>query len=255
MSKRIVIANWKMNPVSEKEAEKLIKNTNKSFSGLKKTEIVLCVPNIYISKLKKYAKKLKLGAQNCFFEESGAYTGEVSAEMLYDIGARYVILGHSERREYFQETNEDVNKKIKAALPAGLIPVVCVGEKNRESENHEYLNFIKEQVETAFKNIVKNSVSKIIIAYEPVWAIGKNAVREATAEEFLEISIFIKKVLSDKFGAYAVKKTRIIYGGSVNPKNTEDFIKNGQADGFLVGRASLDSVKFGEIVKITESTK
>lgn len=254
--KKIVVANWKMNPVSEKEAEKLFRNTNKAFSGLKKTEVVVCAPNIFLSKLKKLAKKIKLGGQNAFFEESGAYTGEISTDMLYDTSAKYVILGHSERRAIFNETNEDVNKKIKAALFSGLIPIVCIGEKERD-ENNEYLNFIKEQIEVAFKNILKNSLNKIIIAYEPVWAIGKNAIREATSEEFREISIFIKKVLSDKykFDAQAVSKIKIIYGGSVGPKNIEDFIQIGQADGFLVGRASLDPVKFGEIIKLTENTK
>lgn len=254
MSKKIVVANWKMNPVSEKEAEKLFRNINKAFSGFKKTEVVVCAPNIFLFKLKKLAKKIKLGGQNVFYEESGAYTGEISTDMLYDTSARYIILGHSERRAIFNETNEDVNKKIKAALFSGLIPIVCIGEKERD-ENNEYLNFVKEQIEVAFKNILKNSLNKIIIAYEPVWAIGKNAVREATPEEFREISIFIKKVLSDKFGAQAVSKIKIIYGGSVGPKNIEDFIKIGQADGFLVGRASLDPVKFGEIIKLTENTK
>jgi triosephosphate isomerase len=254
MSKKIVIANWKMNPVSEKLAEKLFKDTNKVVSKLKNTDVIVCSPDIYLFKLKKFAKKIKLGAQNCFYEESGAYTGEISAEMLYDLSAKYVILGHSERREYFSETNEKINKKIKSALFAGLIPIVCIGEKERD-ENNEYLNFVKEQIEVAFKNILKNSVSKIIVAYEPVWAIGKNAVREATPEEFLEISIFIKKVLSDKFGMQAVNKLKIIYGGSVGTKNVEDFIKIGHADGFLIGRASLDPVKFGEIIKITEKTK
>jgi triosephosphate isomerase len=254
MSKKIVIANWKMNPISEKLAEKLFKDTNKVVSKLKNTDIIICPPDIYLNKLKKFAKKIKLGAQDCFYEESGAYTGEISAEMLYGIGARYVILGHSERRIILGESNEDVNKKIKSALFAGLIPIVCIGEKERDQENN-YLNFVKEQIEVAFKNILKNSVSKIIVAYEPVWAIGKNAVREATPEEFLEISIFIKKVLSDKFGMQAVNKIKIIYGGSVGTKNVEDFIKIGHADGFLIGRASLDSVKFGEIIKITEKTK
>ena len=252
MSKKIIIANWKMNPVSFKEAEKLFKNINKSFSGLKKTDIVVCSPDIYLAKLKKLAKKITLGGQNIFYEESGAYTGEISAEMLYDTGAKYVILGHSERRNIFGESNEDINKKIKAALPAGLVPVLCVGEKER-NENHEYLNFVKEQIESAFKNIVKASISKIIVAYEPVWAIGKNAVREATAEEFLEISIFIRKVLSDKFGAQDASKVKIIYGGSVSSKNAEAFLEIGQADGFLVGRASLDANKFGEIIKLTEN--
>ncbi|HPS21414.1 MAG TPA: triose-phosphate isomerase [Candidatus Paceibacterota bacterium] len=252
MSKKIVIANWKMNPVSFKEAEKLFKNINKTFFGLKKTEVVICSPCVYLAKLKNLAKKIKLGGENIFYEESGAYTGEISAEMLYDTGAKYVILGHSERRTIFGETNEDVNKKIKAGLSVGLTPIVCIGEKER-SENNEYLNFVKEQIELGFKNILKTSIGKIIVAYEPVWAIGKNAVREATAEEFLEISIFIKKVLSDKFGAQEASKVKIIYGGSVNPKNIEAFIKVGQADGFLVGRASLDPIKFGEIINLTEN--
>jgi triosephosphate isomerase len=251
IARKIICANWKMNPITLKDAEKLFIASSKTISKIKKTEVVACPPALYLEKLKKHSRKLKLGAQDAFYEESGAYTGEISAEMLYDAGARYVILGHSERRAS-GESNENVNKKIKSALFAGLIPIVCVGEKERD-ENHNYLNFIKEQLEVAFKNILKSSVSKVIIAYEPVWAIGKNAVREATPEEFREISIFIKKVLSDKFGAISVIKTRIIYGGSVHPKNSASFIQDGQADGFLVGRDSLDAKKFGEIINITES--
>jgi triosephosphate isomerase len=249
MSKKIVIANWKMNPISEKEAERLFISTSKSISGLKKTEVVACVPFVYLQKLRKLAKKIKLGAQNIFYGESGAYTGEISAEMVYDAGVRHVILGHSERRT-MGETNEEVNKKIRSALAGGLAPILCVGEKERD-ENHEYLNLIKTQVEECLRGVSKISISKVIIAYEPIWAIGKNAVREATPAEFLEMKILIKKVLSDMFGV-KTKISRIIYGGSVDEKNAADFVKLGEADGFLVGRASLDPGKFSKIISITE---
>jgi len=250
MSKKIIVANWKMNPTSEKEAEKLFVATNKVISGVKKIEVAVCVPSIYLSELKRFTKKIKLGAQNSFYEESGAYTGEISAGMIYDAGARYVILGHSERRA-MGETNEEINKKIKSALSAGLIPIFCVGEKTRD-ENHEYLNLIKTQVEECLRGILRTSISKVIIAYEPVWAIGKDALREATPAEFLEMKIFIKKVLSDLFGV-KIEIPRILYGGSLDEKNVEDFIKLGEADGFLVGRASLDPGKFGKIISIIES--
>ena len=250
MSKKIVSANWKMNPLSEKEAETLFINTTKAVSEVKKTQVVVCVPSLYLGKLKKFARKIKLGAQNSFYEESGAFTGEISAEMLYGIGARYVILGHSERR-VMGEKNEDINKKIKSALSVGLVPILCVGEKTRD-ENHEYLNLIKMQVEECLKGISKILISKVIIAYEPVWAIGKDAVREATPAEFLEMKIFIKKIFSGVFGL-KVEIPSILYGGSVDEKNTEDFIKAGEADGFLVGRASLNPEKFSKIIKLIES--
>ena len=253
MSKRIVIANWKMNPLTEKEAENLFNSTAKSLPTLKNTEIVICPPLIFLDRLLKIrSAKIKLGAQNCFWGDKGAFTGEVSAEMLDLLGAKYVILGHSERRTR-GEGNEEINKKIKSTLFAGLIPIVCVGEKERD-ENHGYLNFIKEQLETALKNVSRDSVSKIIIAYEPVWAIGKNALREAQPAEFLEIKIFIKKVLSDIFGV-KTKMSKIIYGGSVNSKNTFSFLSEGQADGFLVGRDSLDAKKFLEIINIAENNE
>ena len=241
ITKKIVCANWKMNPISEKEAVKLFVDTNKRVLKIKKTEVVVCVPSIYLEKLKKLAKKIKLGA----------YTGEVSASMLYDAGARFVILGHSERRA-MGENNEIINKKIKRVLSSGLIPILCVGEKERD-ENHEYLNLIKAQVEECLKGVSRILISKVIIAYEPVWAIGKDAVREATPAEFLEMKIFIKKIFSGIFGV-KIKMPRIIYGGSVNEKNTADFVNSGEADGFLVGRASLDPEKFSNVINITEET-
>ncbi|MFA5095583.1 MAG: triose-phosphate isomerase [Candidatus Paceibacterota bacterium] len=252
MTKRkIVIGNWKMNPLSFKEAEKLFTDIAKSVSSIKKTEIVVCPPVLYLEKLKKFSRKISLGAQNAFWGDTGAHTGEISAEMLYNIGVRYVILGHSERR-VAGESNSDVNKKVKASIGAGLYPILCVGENIRD-ENHEYLNFVKNQTEECLKGISKNSISKVIIAYEPVWAIGKGAF-PATPEEFREMNIFIKKILSDKFGVKEASKIKIIYGGSVDEKNAEGFIKEGQADGFLPGRASLNSKKFSQIIKICEAS-
>ncbi len=257
MSKKIIIGNWKMNPSFLMQAEDLFKSIQKNISSKIKTDIIICPPNIYLPSFaktlagKEKLKKIFLGAQNVSYEEKGAFTGEISAEMLKDIGVKYVILGHSERR-MMGEDNFDINKKIKASLFAGLVPILCVGEKERD-ENHKYLNFIKNQIEECLNGVVKNSVSKIIIAYEPVWAIGKNAKREAIPKEFLEMSIFIRKILSDKFGVKSIKKTKVIYGGSVNPKNVLDFLKEGEADGFLVGRDSLNPKKFTEIIKICEA--
>lgn len=239
-----------MNPLSLKEAEKLFTSILKNKKDKLKVEVVVCAPFLYLEKLKKISKKIPIGSQNIFYEKEGAYTGEISAEMIYNLGAKYTILGHSERRMQ-GESNNDVNKKIKVALSNSLVPIVCIGEKERD-ENHEYLNFIKTQVEEGFSNIQKSSMTKVVIAYEPIWAIGKTAVREANPEEFREMKIFIRKILTDKFGKDVAENIRIIYGGSVNPKNALDFLKEGQADGFLVGRDSLNAEKFVNIINIAE---
>jgi triosephosphate isomerase len=254
MSKKLIIGNWKMNPSSLKEAEKLFFDIAKSISGIKKTEIVICPPFLYLERLKKISKKIALGGQNAFGAESGAYTGEVSAEMLYNIGAKYVILGHSERRA-LGETNTDVNKKIKAAFSAGLIPILCVGEVERD-HNHEYFNFVKEQVKECLNDIPKNLLYKIIIAYEPVWAISTSSNRhDATSGDSREMAIFIRKIISDRLGNQTkMKMPRVIYGGSVNERDAQDFIQNGGVDGLLPGRASLDPKKFSEIVRICEAS-
>ena len=248
---KIVIANWKMNPVGEKEAEKIFSNIIKNIKKIKKTEVVICPPFVYLGNLRKFGKKIMLGAQNTFYEESGAHTGEISADMLDNLGTKYVILGHSERRAK-GENNEEVNKKIKCVLDSGLIPIVCIGEKERD-EKHEYLNFVKKQTEECLNGVSKNSISKVIIVYEPVWAISANKIREAIPEEFREMAIFIRKILNDKFGAKMIKKIKIVYGGSVNPKNALGFLSEGKADGLLVGRDSLDPKKFVEIINITEN--
>lgn len=251
MSKKIIIGNWKMNPRSIKDAEKLFSNIAKSLSGIKKTEVVICPPFIYLEKLKKLSKKINLGAQDAFYGDVGAFTGEVSGEMLYNIGVKYVILGHSERRA-MGESNIDINKKVKASMASGLLPILCVGETERD-ENHGYFNVVKTQIEECLNGIPKNLISKIIVAYEPVWALSSTVNRkDATSGDLREMSIFIRKILFDKFGPEVVK-VRIIYGGSVNERDAQDFLKNGSVDGLLPGRASLDARKFSEIVKICEA--
>lgn len=249
--KKIIVGNWKMNPLSLKEAEKLFNSVAKILARTKNTDIIICPPFIYLEKLKKISKKIILGAQDTFGKDVGAFTGEVSAEMLYNVGARYVIVGHSERRN-MGETNEEINKKIKNALTSGLSPILCVGENERD-ESHSYFNLVKNQLEECLSGVSKNSISKIVVAYEPVWAISTTPDRkDATASDSLEMSIYIRKVLADKFGADA-HKVRIIYGGSVNEKDALEFLKHGGVDGLLPGKASLDVKKFTEIVKICET--
>lgn len=255
-NKKMIVGNWKMNPLISKEAEKLFSDVAKGVSRIKKTEVVVCAPFIYLERLKKIkTSKVKLGAQNAFFGDVGAFTGEISSFMLSNIGVKYVILGHSERRNPPAgggETNEVINKKIKASLSAGLVPIVCVGESVRD-ENHNYYNLVKTQIEECLAGVSKSSISKIIIAYEPVWALSSTVNRkDAIPDDSKEMAIFIRKILADKFGT-EVSGTRIIYGGSVNEKDAENFLKNGGVDGLLPGRASLNAKKFIEIVKICEA--
>ncbi|KKQ20965.1 MAG: Triosephosphate isomerase [Parcubacteria group bacterium GW2011_GWC1_36_9] len=248
---KIIIGNWKMNPLTIKEAEKSFEDIKKSVSYVRKTTIVICPPLLYLEKLKKISRKINLGAQDAFWGDVGAFTGEVSAEMLYNAGIKYVILGHSERRT-LGETNELVNKKIKGSLSAGLTPVLCVGESMRD-ENHSYFNLVKTQLEECLNGVKKTFASKIIIAYEPIWAISSTLNRhDATSVDSREMAIFIRKVLYDKFGAEA-SRIRIIYGGSVNEKDALDFLNNGGVDGLLSGRASLNAKKFAEIINIAEN--
>lgn len=249
-TKKLVIGNWKMNPASLKEAEFLFSKIDKQ-SVFKKIDVVICPPFIYLEKLKKFSKKIILGAQDIFYEGKGAFTGEISAEMLANIGVKYVIIGHSERRK-LGETNIDVNKKIKTALFFGLCPVVCVGETERD-ESHQYFNIVKNQIKECLNGINKDLLSKIVIAYEPVWALSTTVFRkDATSADAREMYVFIKKILTDKFGS-KIKLPRIIYGGSVNDKNCLDFLENGKVDGGMPGAASLNVEKFLEIIRVAES--
>ena len=246
-----------MNPASLKEAEKLFTEIAKNLK-VKKTEVVICPPFIYLESLfhllkaKSYKLKAILGGQNSFLGETGAFTGEISTGMLYNIGARYVILGHSERRA-MGESNNNINKKIKAALSAGLVPIVCVGEQERD-QAHNYFNIVKMQVEECLNGVNKTLFSKIIIAYEPVWALSSTPNRrDAKPLDSNEMAIFIRKILSDLSSPQIVALMRVIYGGSVTDKDARDFLEHGGVDGVLPGRASLNAKKFVEIINIAES--
>lgn len=252
MQKKIIIANWKMNPSSSKEALKLVKETVKDLKNFKKLNLVICPPFVYFSEIKKFARKFKLGSQNVSYLNNGPLTGEIGVGILKDFKIEYVILGHSERRE-LGETNQDINKKLKN-LPLSMNPILCIGEKERDNE-FDYLNFVQKQIEESLDGINKKIFENLIIAYEPVWAIGSGALREATPFEFHEMKIFIKKVLSVKFSLKNINNIKIIYGGSVDDKNIGGFLKEGESDGFLVGRASLDSKKFIKIINSVEDFK
>lgn len=248
MVKKLIIGNWKMNPQSLKEAEILFRDINKIAKDSKGASIVVCPPFPFLSIYNKQKyKKIVLGSQDVSIEEVGSHTGEVSAKMLASSGVSYVIVGHSERRS-IGETNNIINKKLTNILKAKMSPILCVGEITRDN-NGEYLKFIKDQIQESLVNISKAQLGNIIIAYEPIWAIGANAEREATAEEFIEIKIFIRKVISDIYGAKTAHNTKVLYGGSVNPKNSKEFLHHGGADGLLVGRDSLVVRKLNLIIK------
>jgi triosephosphate isomerase len=219
--KKLIIANWKMNPDSIKEAKKL-------FNAVKKTKAIICPPFSYLSVFKyKF-----LGAQDCHWEQSGAFTGEVSSKMLKGLGCKYVIIGHSERRKYFKETDETINRKLKAALRVGLKPILCVGEEKGKNVG----KVINNQLNKDLKTITNKDLKKIIIAYEPIWAIGTGNF--CSASKANKVRNFIKTILDNK----------VLYGGSVNSKIAKNYIKIG-FDGLLVGGASLNAKEFVKIVK------
>ncbi|MDD2913239.1 MAG: triose-phosphate isomerase [Candidatus Pacebacteria bacterium] len=226
--KKIIIANFKCNPKSLTESKRIFELIKKTSLKAKKTEIVVCPSFVHIP----FLKGLSLGAQNCFYED-GPYTGEVSASMLKDFGCKYVIVGHSERRRYFNEKDDVIKRKIKAVLENKMIPVLCVGETLKEKENGKTKSVIKKQIMSSLKGV---SVKKAIIAYEPVWAIGTG--NSCSLKIASEIRLFISNLFD----------TKIIYGGSVNGKNAKDYLEIG-FDGLLVGKASLNP---GEIEKMAD---
>jgi triosephosphate isomerase len=237
----IFIGNWKTYPKTEKEAIVLYKQFVVELKK-NKQKISLCVPSVYIPALSKIQSRVALlGLQNTAPEDTGAYTGEVSLKQIAQYKVTYVLIGHSELRQK-GETDELINTKIKYSLKQKVTPVICVGEKVRDT-GHEYFTTITEQIVKAFDGIPKKEIPKIIIAYEPVWAIGKNALREATPEEFHEIKILIKKILTNMHGITPKEMPKILYGGSVTEKNADRFVSLGDTDGFLVGRTSLDVKK------------
>ena len=218
---------------------------------VKDVDVLLCPTFTAISALATEAKgtNINIGAQDIFWEAKGAFTGEIAPNMLVDAGCSYVIIGHSERRQYFGETNETVNKKVKAALAIGLIPVVCVGETLQERETNVTFKVIESQVREGLKDLSKEEAAKIVIAYEPVWAIGTG--KTATPDQAQEVHAFIRKVYSEMYGT-AAQEVRILYGGSVKPENVSELMKKEDIDGGLVGGASLKADSFEALVKFSK---
>ncbi len=225
--KPLIIGNWKMNPSTVKEAVELVE-------GIKdKDSFVICPPFVFLPLF----KDVKKGAQDLFWEKEGAFTGEISPLMLKDLGCEYVIIGHSERREYFKETDEIVNKKVKAALENGLTPIVCIGEK----EGKDVESVLKKEIEEGLKDV---DLSSIVLAYEPIWAIGTG--NACSVDKALERKELILNILKESFG---VSEVPLLYGGSVKSHNASGFIKDAGFSGLLVGGASLDPEEFSKIIE------
>ena len=246
MRKKVIAGNWKMNMLPNEAIEyietlsKLVKNTE--------NEIVLCVPytDLFYALLTAQNTNIKIGAQNMHFEEKGAYTGEISPQMLKSINVEYVIIGHSERRQYYNETDETVNKKLKSAHKVGLKPIVCVGETLEQREEGKTSEVITKQTALALEGLNEQEVEETIIAYEPIWAIGTG--KTATSEDANESIKEIRKEIARKYGQQTAERVIIQYGGSVKSKNAKELFSMSDIDGGLVGGASLDPEEFSKIV-------
>lgn len=243
--RRIIAGNWKMNKTPSEavalanELLPLVKNDD--------VDVVFCVPAIDIIPVVEATKgsNVKVGAENLYFEESGAYTGEVAANMLTDAGVKYVIIGHSERREYFAETDETVNKKVIKALEHDLTPIICCGETLTQRKQGIYVDWIRMQIKIAFQNVAADQAKKAVIAYEPIWAIGTGET--ATADQAEEVCAAIRQVLGEIYDEATAEAIRIQYGGSMNAGNAAELLAKPNIDGGLIGGASLKP-DFGQIV-------
>ena len=246
MRKKVIAGNWKMNMLPN-EAIDFIQGLEQKVKGTEH-EVVLCVPytDIFYSVLNAQDTNIKIGAQNMHWEEKGAYTGEVSAEMLKAVGVEYVIIGHSERRAYFAETDETVNKKLKKALSVGLKPIVCVGETLEQREQGITMQVITSQTEKALEGLEASDVEKVIIAYEPIWAIGTG--KTATKEDANDAVKQIREKIAEKYGQNTANGVIIQYGGSVKASNAKELFEMSDIDGGLVGGASLKVEEFSNIV-------
>lgn len=248
MRKPIIAANWKMNKAIS-EAVDFVRDLKDITRDIFNVEIVICPPFTSLAPVAEVLKNtnLKLGAQNMYWEKSGAFTGEISPVMLRDTGCHYVIVGHSERRQYFKEVDEDINKKIMAAISFNLIPIMCVGEKLEEKESGKTLSIVEAQVKKGLDGLKKEEVTSLVIAYEPIWAIGTG--KTATPSDANEVHKFIRSILKELYGEEVAIAVRIQYGGSVNPENIDDLMKEDEIDGVLVGGASLNINSFIRIIK------
>ena len=245
MRKKIIAGNWKMNKTPS-EAVALI-NELKPLVANEDVDVVFCVPAISIVPAMEAAKgsNINIGAQNMYFEESGAYTGEIAPNMLTDVGVKYVIIGHSERREYFAETDATVNKKVLKAFEHGITPIICCGETLEQREQGVAVDFIRQQIKIAFLNVTADQAKEAVIAYEPIWAIGTG--KTATSDQAEEICAAIRECIAEVYDDATAAAIRIQYGGSMNAGNAAELLAKPDIDGGLVGGASLKA-EFGKIV-------
>lgn len=246
--RKIVAANWKMNLLSE-EGKALVSDLLNRMDTAPSCDVVIAPPLLYISALRAIAagSALRFAAQNCYFEKSGAFTGEVSAVMIGSVGATYCITGHSERRQYFLESNEVVKRKVDAILAAGLTPIFCCGESLDIREAGDQNDFVHTQLEESIFHLGATSFSKLVIAYEPIWAIGTGVT--ATPEQAQEMHAFIRNSIKAAYGAQISDQIQILYGGSVKGDNAASIFSQPDVDGGLVGGASLQSKGFMDIVR------
>ena len=244
---RVIAVNWKMNMLRTQAVELI--DALKPLVANATCEVVTCVPITDIDCVPEAVKRsaIQVGAQNCHWEISGAFTGEISAGMLAELGVRYVVLGHSERRQYFGETDETVNARLKAVMNTGLRAIVCVGESLSQREADQTLAVIDRQLEGAFSAITEAQLQNIVIAYEPIWAIGTG--KTATAEQAQAVCGAIRQKMASLYGQDAADSLRIQYGGSMNAKNAAELLSQPDIDGGLIGGASLKAADFNEIVK------
>lgn len=249
MARKVIIAgNWKMNKTAA-EGKALVEALKPLVADITESEIVVCPTFTALAAVVEAAKgsNIKVGAQNIHWAESGAFTGEISAEMLKETGVEYVIIGHSERRQYFGETDETVNKRTKAALAAGLKPIVCIGELLEERESGKTEQVLSTQTQGGLAGLTDEDMDNVIIAYEPVWAIGTG--KTATPEMAEITQAFVREVLIDMFGKETAEKVRIQYGGSMKPDNSKDLVAQKNIDGGLIGGASLKADSFAELIR------
>lgn len=247
MRKKVIAGNWKMN-MDLHQSQKLVSEIINGLGKDNKAEVIVCPPFTSLNEVSSLLKgtQIKLGAQNMFYEESGAFTGEVSADMLRSVGCEYVILGHSERRVIFNESDELINKKIKTALSKELKPIFCIGELLEQREKNETMQVVSRQVEKGLEGISSEQMKNIIIAYEPVWAIGTG--KTATPQQAQEVHSFIRELVAKIFSSSVAENLIIQYGGSVKPDNSGILLSQKDIDGALVGGACLKADSFLGII-------
>lgn len=251
MRKKIVAGNWKMNKTAD-EAKALLSEIVNMIKDevTSDVKVVLCPPALYLTTARQYVTdggRISLGAQNCHEKESGAYTGEISAPMLKSIGVEYVILGHSERRQYFEETNAQLAEKVDSALASGLKPIFCCGESRDLRENGDYIAFVKDQLTESLFHLPAESFASVVIAYEPIWAIGTGLT--ASSAQAQDMHFELRRHIADQYGDSIAQDITILYGGSANAQNAAELFAQPDVDGGLIGGASLKSRDFTTVVK------